>query len=112
MAWNILTLVVLVALAMVANAQRPMRCDGRLVDPGDPLAQVLALCGDPAEQFIEEVPIRARNVDGTTRVIGFTLNVRLVYARGWGRFPAVLQFEDGVLQRIDYFSVREPVGYR
>jgi len=70
------------------------------------MAQVLAMCGSPKTRFIEEVPVRARVASGFSRFIGITLTEQWVYDRGWGKFPAVLWFQDGKLKRIEYLPYR------
>ncbi len=70
------------------------------------MAQVLAMCGPPKTLIIEEVPVRARVASGFSRFIGITLTEQWVYDRGWGRFPAVLKFQDGKLRRIEYLPYR------
>ncbi len=61
------------------------------------MAQVLAMCGSPITRIIEEVPVRTRVASGFSRFIGFTTTEQWVYDRGWGKFPAVLWFQDGKL---------------
>ena len=70
------------------------------------MAQVLAVCGSPKTRIIEEVPVRARGASGFSRFIGITLAEQWVYDRGWGKFPAVLWFQDGKIQRIEYLPYR------
>ncbi len=89
-----------------ADAYGSLRCQGKIIDPGVTMAQVLAMCGSPKTRIIEEVPVRARVASGFSRFIGFTTTEQWVYDRGWGRFPAVLTFHDGKLRRIDYLSYR------
>ncbi len=70
------------------------------------MAQVLEMCGSPKTRIIEEVPVRARGASGFSRFIGITLIEQWVYDRGWGKFPAVLWFQDGKLKRIEYMTYR------
>ncbi len=70
------------------------------------MAQVLTMCGPPKTQIIEEVPVRTRVASGFSRFIGITLTEQWVYDRGWGKFPAVLWFQDGKVQRIEYLPYR------
>jgi hypothetical protein len=93
----------LAALPGASAAQTDeLRCGGQIIDLGVAIGYVLDRCGTPAERSTREVPVRAANPNGTTRVIGTSRVERLVYDRGYGRFPAALEFEDGVLQRIEY----------
>ncbi len=70
------------------------------------MAQVLAICGSPKSRIVEEVPVRARLASGFSRFIGITTTEQWVYDRGWGKFPAVLKFDDGKLRRIEYLRYR------
>ncbi len=89
-----------------ADAYGSLRCQGKIIDPGVTMAQVLAMCGSPKTRIIEEVPVRARVASGFSRFIGVTTTEQWVYDRGWGRFPAVLKFHDGKLRRIEYLPYR------
>ncbi len=73
------------------------------------MAQVLTMCGSPKNRIIEEVPVRTRVASGFSRFIGITLTEQWVYDRGWGKFPAVLWFQDGNVQRIEYLPYRSGV---
>ncbi len=70
------------------------------------MAQVLTMCGSPKTRIIEEVPVRTRVASGFSRFSGITLTEQWVYDRGWGKFPAVLWFQDGNVQRIEYLPYR------
>lgn len=89
-----------------AEAYGSLRCKGKFIDPGATTAQVLALCGPPENRVIEEVPVRSRLVTGFSRFTGIAVTERWIYDRGWGKFPAVLTFHDGILKRVDYLSYR------
>ena len=47
-----------------ADAYGPLRCQGKIIDPGAAMAQVLAMCGSPKTRIIEEVSVRARVTSG------------------------------------------------
>jgi hypothetical protein len=70
------------------------------------MAQVQALCGPPRSRVVEEVPVRHRVATGFSRFSGIALTERWEYDRGWGKFPAVLTFQDGKLKRVDYLRYR------
>lgn len=70
------------------------------------MTQVLALCGPPRNQIIEEVPVRSKVTTGFSRLSGIAVTERWEYDRGWGKFPAVLRFQDGTLLRIEYLHYR------
>lgn len=89
-----------------AGAFGSLRCQGKMIRPGEHMAQVLHLCGPPENRIVEEVPVRSRVATGFTRYSGVTIIESWVYDRGWGKFPAVLRFHDGILRRVDYLSYR------
>jgi hypothetical protein len=89
-----------------AGAYGSLRCNGRLIDVGDSTAQVLSLCGEPSTRVKSQSPVRAGNVNGFTRFVGYSNSEQWVYDRGWGKFPAVLFFNDGVLRRVEHLSRR------
>ena len=99
-------LAVLLAHAGAADAYGSLRCKGRFVDVGDTAEQVLALCGEPARRIVTYAPVRAGTLRGFTRFAGFASSERWIYDRGWGKFPAVLHFDDGVIRRIDHLPRR------
>jgi len=88
--------------AASATDVKSVRCAGKIIDPGLPIGYVIALCGDPVSHVIEEAPVRARGRGGFSYVTGITVTEQLIYDRGWGRFPVWLQFQDGLLRRIQY----------
>ncbi|HEY8521087.1 MAG TPA: DUF2845 domain-containing protein [Gammaproteobacteria bacterium] len=79
----------------------PLRCAGKIIQEGYSVAYVLSLCGPPELHWRNEVPARARNPRGFTYWSGYSVTERLVYDRGYGRFPAELEFIDGELRRIE-----------
>lgn len=99
-------LTVLLLLTSAADAFGSLRCKGRLIDVGDTASAVLSLCGEPAQRIVNEVPVRAGINSGFTRVLGMTAIERWVYDRGWGKFPAVLHVDEGVIRRIDHLPRR------
>ncbi len=106
MIYRLAILALMLCYCGAADAYGSLRCQGKIIDPGVTMAQVLAMCGSPKTRIIEEVPVRARVASGFSRFIGFTTTEQWVYDRGWGRFPAVLKFHDGKLRRIDYLPYR------
>ena len=92
--------------ATAANAAQSLRCNGRLIKVGVPAAYVLSECGAPENQVSQESAVRTGTVNGLSRVTGIALSEQWIYDRGWGRFPAVLIFLDGTLQRIDFLPER------
>lgn len=99
-------LALLVAYSGTADAYGSLRCKGKIIRPGAPMAQVLALCGEPRSRIVEEVPVRSRTVTGFSKLIGVSVSERWEYDRGWGKFPVVLTFRDGELRRMDYLRYR------
>lgn len=96
----------LLCCAGAADAHGTFRCKGRIIDRGATMAQVLSLCGPSSNQVIETLPVRAGTTTGFSRFIGYTTTQQWVYDRGWGRFPAVVIFRDGVVRRIEYLPYR------
>jgi hypothetical protein len=98
--------------ASAAVAQPQLRCNGRIIRVGVPAAYILAECGAPANQVIQESTARTGTSTGFSRVTGLTLSEHWIYDRGWGRFPAVLMFLDGTLRRIDFLPHRSDAAAR
>jgi uncharacterized protein DUF2845 len=96
----------------VAHAESSLRCGSRIIRVGVPASYVLAECGSPANQVLQDSLVRAGTVFGNSRVVALTLSEQWVYDRGWGRFPAVLYFLDGTLKRIDFLPHRSDGGTR
>ncbi len=103
---RLIALATLFAVCGTADAYGSLRCKGKIVRVGDTKAEVVARCGAPAGRTVEEIPVRTRTINGFSRLTGVATDERLVYNRGWGRFPAVLTFQNGVLLRIDYLNTR------
>ena len=103
---TITAIAILLAVSGDAGAYGSLRCSGRIVDVGDSTAKVLSLCGAPSSRIASQTPVRAANVSGFTRFVGYSTSEQWVYDRGWGKFPAVLFFDDGVLRRIEHLSRR------
>jgi len=101
---------VLLVFANAADAYGNLRCKGRIIDIGDRTAEVLALCGEPAKRVSQKTPVRAGVRSGFTRFAGYTTAEQWIYDRGWGKFPAVLYFDDGKLRRIEYLPHRSGDG--
>jgi len=90
--------------AAPAAADAPFRCDGRIVDPGMSVGQVLMLCGPPDFHWAGKTQARARNPAGFTYWSGPSTTERMIYDRGYGRFPVELEFFDGELRRIELLT--------
>jgi hypothetical protein len=102
-------LLVLVAVWLAcagAQAVESIRCDGKIIDTGESLAYVLLTCGEPDVHVSRGVPVRGRNYLGYSFSAGVSVTDQLIYDRGWGRFPAELEFVDGRLNRIRYLPRR------
>jgi hypothetical protein len=89
-----------------SNGTGPLRCDGKLINPGVSAAYVLYQCGEPQLAYAATGPVRGAVPGGFTRQAGTYLSEIWVYERGLGRFPAELHFRDGVLRRIEYWPQR------
>lgn len=90
--------------AVAAGADAPFRCEGKIIDRGMSVGEVLALCGEPDLHLRRDVPARARNRAGFSYWSGVTVNERLIYDRGYGRFPVELEFVEGELRRTELLT--------
>lgn len=99
-------LAALLIFAGAADANGNLRCKGRIINVGKTDAEVLALCGEPTSRISSAVPVRAGVKSGFTRFVGYSTSEQWVFDRGWGRFPAVLFFDHGRIQRIDFLPYR------
>ncbi len=99
-------LAVLLLVSGIADAYGSLRCKGRIIDVGASAADVITLCGEPSRRIETQIPVRVGTETGFTRFAGFTLSEQWVYERGYGRFPAVLFFDEGRLFRIEYLPQR------
>ena len=103
---NILVIVLALCCWTTADAAGYLRCRGKLIRPGVSAAYILALCGPPERQLIQQVPARSRTVTGFSRLTGIAVSEQWIYDRGWGKFPALLEFYDGKLRRIELLPHR------
>src|SRR5690606_7534728 len=90
--------------ATASAADAPFRCGGKIIDRGMSVGEVLALWGEPDLHWRRDVPARARNPAGFTYWSGVTVNERLIYERGYGRFPVELEFIEGELRRTELLT--------
>ncbi len=99
-----LAAIVLAGAAPPAPAEREtLRCSGLLIERGDPMAKVAALCGEPDRKQVERVPIRGRSAEGASIKLGVTTLEHWTYERG-GRFPARITFEASRVERIELLT--------
>ena len=84
-----------------ALADDNFRCGSKIVSAGLTKNEVLAMCGQPTERETEEVPVMVRNANGSMRQNGTTVVERWIYSRGNSQFPALLEFQEGKLKRIE-----------
>ncbi len=64
------------------------------------------MCGSPKVRIVEQVPVRTGTISGFSRLTGIIIAEQLIYDRGWGRFSALLWFQDGRLKHIGYLPYR------
>ncbi len=81
---------VLCASASTARAESTICREGALVETGQRLPEVLAHCGAPSWSQSYDVPARR----------GYLRVDEWVYPVGYGYFPRLLRFENGVLVRV------------
>ena len=104
--YRLMIVLLMLCLSGTVEAYGSLRCQGKMIRPGDDMAEVLDLCGPPGNRIVEQVPVRSMVASGYARFSGFAVIENWVYDRGWGKFPAVLKFEDGELTRVDYLRHR------
>ena len=104
--YKMTVLAILLLCAGAADAFGSLRCKGRLIDVGASASEVMAVCGEPVKRIVTQVPVRAAVLTGFTRFAGFATSEQWIYDRGWGKFPAVLHFDHGKIQRIEYLPQR------
>ena len=101
-----LAVVVPLLAAQGAAADDVLRCDENLIRVGMIAPQVVAKCGEPKAKESEDIPVRVRRANGTMNTVGVTRVERWTYDRGYGKFPAVLTFEQGKLKNIELLTDR------
>ena len=93
-------------LGFVARADETLRCGNSLVTVGMVSAQVVAKCGQPKDKSSTDVARRARRANGSSAAVGAVHVERWTYDRGYGKFPALLTFEQGKLKSIELLTAR------
>lgn len=93
-------------MAFAARADDTLRCGNALITVGMVGPQVIAKCGQPTDKNVAEVPQRVRRSGGRSAVIGTLRVERWTYDRGYGKFPALLTFEQGKLKSIELLTAR------
>lgn len=104
--YRLIAVPLMLCLSGSVQAYGSLRCQGKMIRPGASMSQVLDLCGAPRNRIVEEIPVRSRVASGFAQFSGIAVIESWEYDRGWGKFPAVLRFQDGTLTRIDYLSYR------
>lgn len=84
-----------------AHADQSLMCGNSLVSVGMVSTQIVAKCGNPKDKSVTDEPVRVRNANGAVVVAGTRRLEQWTYDRGYGRFLALLKFEDGKLKSID-----------
>jgi hypothetical protein len=102
----VLAALVAFAFPFAANADDSLMCRNSLVTVGMAPAEILAKCGEPKAKAVETRPVYARTPAGGRVQTGTYSVERWTYDRGYGRFPAVLTFEDGALKSIELLTRR------
>ena len=90
--------------AVAANADDSLMCSNSLVTVGMVAGEIVARCGEPKTIAAEDIPIRVRNANGTVGTAGIQHIERWTYDRGYGKFPALLTFEEGKLRSIELLT--------
>lgn len=85
-----------------AVADESMRCGRWVVDSSATVQELVAKCGEPTAKDTVVQDVRARNTDGTTRVVGTTVTEFWTYDRGGGTLPMVVTIVDGKIRTIEH----------
>ena len=96
--------VVALGYGATAAADDSLVCGNALVTVGMVAGEVVARCGEPKTKAVEDIPIRVRHPNGTMGTAGIQHLERWTYDRGYGRFPALLTFEEGTLRSIELLT--------
>ncbi len=96
--WSALIL----AFAIPAAQADTLRCGSKLIQQGDTAGKVLERCGEPTNKQVITEPVRAATALGGTMQTGTYTYEIWRYARGNGKFPALLRIEGGVVKRLEY----------
>ncbi len=101
---SIVAVMVAFAWAVAADADDSLVCGNSLVTVGMVAGEIVARCGEPKTKAVEDIPIRVRHPNGTVGTAGIRHVERWTYDRGYGRFPALLTFEEGKLRSIELLT--------
>lgn len=95
---SILVLIVVSSLSSTSVLAASMRCEGKLVTPGQRLGEVVLRCGQPIHEAgpYEMIDKQVDAATGEVRVSTRTVQ-ELIYDLGSGRFRRTLEFHNGVL---------------
>ncbi len=92
------------ACVVAADADDSLVCGNSLVTVGMVAGEIVARCGEPKTKAVEDIPIRVRHPNGTVGTAGIQHIERWTYDRGYGKFPALLTFEEGKLRSIELLT--------
>jgi hypothetical protein len=101
---SIVAVIVALACAAVVDADDSLVCGNSLVTVGMAAGEIVARCGEPRTKAVEDIPIRVRHPNGTVGTAGIQHIERWTYDRGYGKFPALLTFEEGKLRSIELLT--------
>ena len=94
--------IAVVLLLGTAHADETIRCGRWVVDSSATVEELVSKCGEPTAKDSVVQDVRARNTDGTTRVVGTTVTEFWTYERGSGALPIVVTIVDGRIRSIEH----------
>ena len=84
------------------QADETIRCGRWVVDSSATVEELVQKCGEPATKDSLVQDVRARNADGTTRVVGTTVTEFWTYDRGPRALAIVVTIVDGRIHSIEH----------
>lgn len=85
-----------------AHADETIRCGSWVVDSSATVEELVRKCGEPSSKDSVVQDVRARNADGTTRVVGTTVTEYWTYERGTRALAIVVTIVDGRIRSIEH----------
>ena len=85
-----------------ARADETIRCGSWVVDSSASVEELVRKCGEPSSKETLVQDVRARNADGTTRVVGTTVTEFWTYDRGTRALTIVVTIVDGKIRSIEH----------
>jgi hypothetical protein len=94
-----ITMLIAIGLADAAHADS-MRCGNKIVDESASIAELLELCGEPADKRVVEEDVRRPLRTGGTEKVGTTVTEYWTYDRGPRGLDMLVTIVDGKIRSI------------